>query len=45
MSYCSPTDLANVKTTAELTQLSDLAGTGSPNGGPPGRVRPGVGSD
>jgi phage gp36-like protein len=31
MSYCSPTDLANVKTAAELTQLSDLAGTGSPN--------------
>lgn len=32
MSYCSPTDLANVKTTQELTQLSDLGGTGSPNG-------------
>jgi len=32
MSYCSPSDLANVKTTAELTQLSDLGGTGSPNG-------------
>jgi phage gp36-like protein len=31
MSYCSPTDLANVKTTAELTQLSDLTGTGSVN--------------
>ncbi|MGD1001860.1 MAG: DUF1320 domain-containing protein [Candidatus Brocadiia bacterium] len=31
MSYCAPTDLANVKTTAELTQLSDLGGTGSPN--------------
>jgi phage gp36-like protein len=31
MSYCSPTDLANVKTTAELKQLSDLAGTGSVN--------------
>ena len=31
MSYCAPSDLANVKTTQELTQLSDLAGTGSPN--------------
>jgi phage gp36-like protein len=31
MSYCSPTDLANVKTTQELTQLSDLAGTGFPD--------------
>ena len=31
MSYCTPGDLAKVKTTAELTQLSDLAGTGSPN--------------
>jgi phage gp36-like protein len=31
MSYCSPTDLANVRTTQELTQLSDLAGTGSPD--------------
>jgi phage gp36-like protein len=31
MSYCSPSDLANVKTAAELTQLSDLAGTGQPN--------------
>jgi len=31
MSYCTPEDLAKVKTTAELTQLSDLAGTGSPN--------------
>ena len=28
MSYCTPSDLANVKTTAELLQLADLSGTG-----------------
>jgi phage gp36-like protein len=28
MSYCSPTDLAKVKTTAELLQVADLALTG-----------------
>jgi phage gp36-like protein len=31
MSYCGPDDLAKVKTTDELRQLSDLAGTGSPD--------------
>jgi phage gp36-like protein len=31
MSYCTPADLANVKTAAELTQLSDLSGSGQPN--------------
>ena len=31
MGYCTPTDLAAVKSTDELRQLSDLAGTGSPN--------------
>jgi phage gp36-like protein len=31
VSYCTPTDLANVKTTDELRQLSDLSNTGSPD--------------
>jgi phage gp36-like protein len=31
MSYCTPDDLAKVKTSDELRQLSDLGGTGAPD--------------